>query len=525
MLLTVLAYAPGMRGEFVFDDQHTVESNSNIRHLGHYLDPAVWLGILRSGRVFTEFTFALDYAVGKLDPSPFHATNLAIHLAMILLVYAFVRRLLDLSGLDEKDHAALAVAGLFALHPLQTQAVIYVSQRAESLAGALYLGTLLLVLAAERRGRTWAGASLYLASLVVFILGLGTKSIVLTMPLTYLLMGLLPSRASYAERLARPARRIALVAPFVLCSLLVVLRTMPTFQAPVQGSSTAGFDIPSLPPWRYFLTEWHVIVVYLRLLSWPTGQNLDWDFPLARGPSDPAVWLCGLLLTTLLLGAGYAFLRFRARGNRVGSVARTASFGVFWFFLVLSPTSSIIPLLDVLFEHRLYLASLGIYLAVVVLMDHALRRLSKGTRWRLAAGLAVLACGTLATLTYFRASVWKSKLLLWSEIVEKSPRKARGHLNLAEVLRKQGQPQRAFEECQMALSLAKDDPQWIRTNARGEMAASLYALSEPAEAIAVLKAALEEDPNDSGLWGALAVMSLGADLACNSESRPNCTAS
>jgi predicted Zn-dependent protease len=77
----------------------------------------------------------------------------------------------------------------------------------------------------------------------------------------------------------------------------------------------------------------------------------------------------------------------------------------------------------------------------------------------------------------------------------------------------------------MALSLAKDDPQWIRTNARGEMAASLYALSEPAEAIAVLKAALEEDPNDSGLWGALAVMSLGADLACNSESRPNCTAS
>jgi hypothetical protein len=343
MLLTVVAYAPGMHGEFVLDDRFTVETNFEIRHLGHYLDPAVWLRILRSDRIFTEFTFALDYAVGKLDPFPYHATNLAIHLGVVLLVYAFVRRMLDLGGLADGRGLALAVAAVFALHPLQTEAVIYVSQRAESLASGLYLGTLLLVLAAERRGRTRAGATLYLAALVVFILGMGAKSIVLTMPLAYLLIGLIPGRALYAEKLAPPARRILLAAPFVLCSLLVVLRTVPTFQGRYRGLNTAGFDIPSLPPWRYLLTEWHVMVVYLRLLFWPAGQNLDWDFPLARGPGDPTAWLCGLLLTALLLGAGYVFWRFRARDDRAGSVARVAVFGLFWYFLVLSLTSSIIP--------------------------------------------------------------------------------------------------------------------------------------------------------------------------------------
>jgi len=512
-----MSYAPGMHGEFVLDDQHTVESSSGIRHLDHYLDPAVWLGILRANRVVTELTFALDYAVGKLDPFLYHATNVAIHLGAVLLVYAFVRRLLDDGGLAGERYLAWVVAAVFALHPLQTQAVIYVSQRAESLASALYLGALLLVLAAERRGLTWAGAALYLAALVVFILGMGAKSIVLTMPLAYLLIGLLPGRASYAEKLARPAKRILLATPFVLCSLLAMLRTVPTFQGRAPALNTAGFAIPSLPPWRYFLTEWHVVVTYLRLLFWPTGQHLDWDFPPARGPTDPTAWLCGLLLAALLLGAGYAFLRFRARDDRVGSVARVASFGVFWFFLVLSLTSSIVPLLDVLFEHRLYLASLGIYLAAIVLVDHALCRLSKSRRQRLATVLVVLLCGSLATLTYLRASVWKSKLLLWSEVVEKSPRKARGHLNLAETLRKLGQPQRAVEECQVALSLAKNDSQWIRTNARGEMAAALFAQSRRDEAIAVLKAGLQEDPDDAGLWGALAVMYFQQDDLTQAE--------
>jgi Flp pilus assembly protein TadD len=505
LLLTIVAYAPGLHGEFVLDDRFTVETNFEIRHLGHYLDPGVWLRILRSDRVFTEFTFAFDYAVGKLDPFPYHATNLAIHLGVVLLVYAFVRRMLDLGGLAEGRQLALAVAAVFALHPLQTEAVIYVSQRAESLASGLYLGALLLVLAAERRGRTWVGAVLYLAALGVFILGLGTKSIVLTMPLAYVLIGLLPGRALYAEKLAPLAKRILLAAPFVLCSLLVVLRTVPTFQGRNRGLNTAGFDIPSLPPWRYLLTEWHVMVVYLRLLFWPADQNLDWDFPLARGPGDPTAWLCGLLLTVLLLGAGYIFMRFRTRDDRAGSVARVAVFGLFWYFLVLALTSSIIPILDVLVEHRLYLACVGLFLAVLAPVGLALRRLPETKQWRLTPALPLLLCAGLAAMTYHRTRAWQSMLRLWTDAVAKSPHKARPHAGLGGALCLKGQLSPAIDEYVTALGLAGDEPVWIRSRIYEKLTTAYLAQGRTDEAIAAVQKGLQEDPESSPLLGVLAI--------------------
>jgi hypothetical protein len=162
MLLTVFAYAPGTRGEFVLDDQITVESNRGIRNLGQFPGQADWSSILTSNRVFTEFTFALDYAIGKVDPLPFHATNLAIHLAMVLLIYAFVRKLLDLSGLDEKDNVALAVAGLVALllvglvqaEAVDTASAVDAFERARKLEPDLWKGRLYLAAVYRAQGRT-----------------------------------------------------------------------------------------------------------------------------------------------------------------------------------------------------------------------------------------------------------------------------------------------------------------------------------------------------------------------------------
>ncbi len=501
LLLVCAVYARGLRGEFEFDDVSTVEFNRGIRHPAKYLALSSLVDTLRGKRVLTDFTFALNHAMGGKDPLPYHTTNLAIHLVAVWLVFSFTRQMLTLGGFPSRDGLTLAVTAMFALHPLQTQAVTYVSQRAESLASVLYLGSLLLLLGSEKRRFSFVSAGGYVLSFLLFVLGLSAKVIVVTLPLAYLIVAWIPGPKERGE-LARPTRRMALAAPFFLYALLTGILTVTSLQG-----EDAGLNIPSLPPWRYFITQWRVVVTYLRLLVWPAGQNLDWDFPLAGATGDPAVLACGLFLVAILLGATLLLLRCRARTDALGSAGRLGAFGVFWFFLLLTPTSSLMPLADVVMEHRLYLASLGVFVAAGVLTATAMERLRRVWPRGQYLGMAVLGgvCLALAGVTYARVGTWKTKLALWGDAVTKSPHKARVHLGLAGAYLLAGQAQQAIGEYQTALGLAGADPLWIRTDIRGKLAAALLAQGRSDEAIAVLQEGLREKPGESALLGVLAM--------------------
>jgi hypothetical protein len=192
--------------------------------------------------------------------------NLALHLATVLIVGALALRVATLAGAERPRRIALAVAGLFAVHPLQSQAVSYVSQRAEVLASALYAATLLLLLApepGEGRGR----AALPAAALVTFALGLAAKPIVLSLPAAYLAI-----RAAATPGGPRGSRRdlaavaaIGVAAGAFGAALLFALR----------GRPDAGFAVAGTTPWMYLLTQLRAVVVYLRLLAWPAGQSAD----------------------------------------------------------------------------------------------------------------------------------------------------------------------------------------------------------------------------------------------------------
>ncbi len=504
LLLTVAVYARGLNGDFQFDDLHSVELNRSIRHIGKFLTTSSILDAIHGKRVLTDFTFALNYCAAGPAPFSFHATNLAIHLAATLLVFFFTRQILRLGGAAGLDFLALAIAAVFALHPLQTQAVIYISQRAESLASALYLGSLLLLLRAERRGCCAAGAGLYAASFAVFALGLSAKVILATLPVAYLLIGLLPGpQVLLARPASRVGSRLALAAPFFAYALSTTVFTV----ASLKGED-AGFLIPFMPPGRYLLTQWHVLATYLRLLFWPTGQNLDWDFPLARGLADPAVLGSGVLLVGLIASATILFLRSRSRADSGGAAGRLAAFGVAWFFILLAPTSSVVPLADVLMEHRLYLASWGIFLAAAVLVGHLVESLARPARPVLVATALACLCMGLASATYVRVGLWRSKLTLWNDCVAKSPRKARVHLGLGNAFRKADQVQQAITAYRTALDLAGGDPRWIRHEIRGKLGSALLAVGRADEAIADLQAGLAEEPKNPTLLGALAMAHL-----------------
>ena len=300
-----------------------------------------------------------------------------------------------------------------------------------------------------------------------------------------------------------PYQRLAVAAPFLAYALFATTSTVVDLKG-----EDAGFLIPFLPPGRYFLTQLHVVVTYLRLLFWPTGQNVDWDFPLAHGLADPAVLGSGFLLVVILVGTGIVFVRCRRRTDSAGPAGRLATFGVAWFFLLLSPTSSVVPLADVLMEHRIYLASWGILLATAVSAANLLERLARRKRPLLLAAAAICLCAGLASATYLRIGLWQSKLALWSDCVTKSPRKARAHLGLGNGLGKDGNLPQAVEEFRTALDLAKTDPRWLRQEIRGKLGTALLLLGRAQEAIVAVQAGLAEQPKDANLLGLLAMAQL-----------------
>ena len=446
LLLAVAAYARAMNGEFQFDDLGAIEYNQALKDLGGYARGFLH-ALFHSGRPVTELTFAANYAVGRLVPWNFHVTNLVIHLGVVVLVFVFTRRVLRLAGAAAPDAIGVVVAGLFALHPLQSEAVSYLTQRAEALASGFYLAALLLLLDAERRGRRTSGVAAYGAGLLVFLLGLGSKVILVTLPAAYLLLvAAVPNEEGRRELTTWP-RRVALLAPWLALDAYFCAVTLRG----IDGAKDAGFSVPGSPPGDYFVTQWRAIATYLRLLFWPSGQNLDWRFPVSRNVWHPVVLGCGLLLLALLVGAVLLFRRNRRRADPTGGAGRVAAFGILWFFLLLAPTSSFAALADALAEHRVYLPSWGVLVATALLGAWLLQRLGEPRRTRIAFAVVALAWALLAAVLYQRNAVWESRLALWEDSVAKEPRNWRAHMLLGQAYRIADRTDDALGEYRAAL--------------------------------------------------------------------------
>lgn len=489
LLLAAGAYARVLHGEFVYDDTRVVSSNPALG------DPAAVLGgfrdgLLRGGRPTTDVTFALSHAIGGGTPLAFHAGNLLLHLAVVVLLFLFTREVLRLAGRGPSDGVAVAVAGIFALHPMQSQAVSYVSQRSEVLASGLYLATLLLLLRAGRPG-PWPGRTLAVAgALVLFVLGMGAKPIVATAPIAWLLLVALVPPAGPRREPGRAGRALFLLAPLVVAGALLVGGALRS----VAGRLDAGFSVPGMTPWTYFLTQWRAVATYVRLLAWPVGQNADWAFPASRSLGEPAVLGSGAFLAALLAGAVLLWLRSRRGTDPASADCRAAAYGVAWFFLVLSPTSTFLPIADVLVEHRVYLASWGLFLAAVLGGDLLVARVAPGRR-TLVAGIAVaLAWGLLAVALHRRNAVWETELAFWDDVVSKSPGKGRPYLGRGVARARNGDLAGAVADFRAGLDRAPRFATSLRVSLLHDLGGALVELKRFAEALAPLREAKQLDP-------------------------------
>jgi tetratricopeptide (TPR) repeat protein len=196
-------------------------------------------------------------------------------------------------------------------------------------------------------------------------------------------------------------------------------------------------------------TEFRVITTYIRLLFLPVSQNLDYDYPLYSSLFDPPVFLSLLFLLCIFFIGIYLFYSSRIKN----STLRVVSFGIFWFFLTLSVESSIIPIPDVIFEHRVYLPSIGFFIAIVTT---AFLLLKKGKSLQVKKGAGIVFAIFLVTLVsaaYARNTVWIDNLSLWEDAAKKSPLKARPHIYLGKAYLEENLIDESIEQSKTALTL------------------------------------------------------------------------
>jgi len=363
VLAGVLLFASSFNDPFHFDDV-LITNDANVTNAAqwyHFFNPFHL-------RQLTFFTFYLNHLVGGLDPAGYHVVNVAIHIANVLLFFLLLERFVD-------RWIAIAAAVLFLVHPIQTSAVLYVYERSTLL--ACFFSLLALVALAKRR-TAWA--------VVFFIFAFEGKEAAIAVPLALAVFSV-----RYRRRLVIVA---ALLAVFAL-SLLVYF-----------GEQTVGVGaVSAVNPVRYLLTETRVVYTYLRLLVFPYPQSLEYDFHDAGGV---------LTIAGILLSLGFGYWLYRNERWRIPGLCILA------FFILLAPTSSIIPSADAAFEHRLYIPMLAFALFVATLFA----RLPQRTI------LTTVALIALAVLTVRRETVWSSDIALWEDTAQKAPGKARVWFNL-----------------------------------------------------------------------------------------------
>ena len=485
-LCAFVIYSNIYSSPFVFDDKPHIVEKKNIGNLDYHMSFAR----LRQPRGIVYLTFSLNYRFGGLNVSGYHLVNVLIHMTNGILAYflslAIYRRLTpwpaepsvaqagsapkikrkhsktsqiqskkgeppislnpdsdpSQSTIDNQQSTihwmALFAALIFVAHPIQTQAVTYTVQRLASMAAMFFLASVLFYVKARLIAQSsklkaqslvshplsalsFELSALYVLSIICGILAFLSKQNTACLPLMILLVEYM-----LFERTWRGwKRKLAWLVPVFLLFGFFVLHTFGLFQGELdvgkwlEDVSERMRQTEIVGRWEYLCTQFNVVVIYVKLLFLPIGQNLDHMYPFKSS------FFSGLTPLAFLFLIGLVALGIWNIKKRP-----IISLGIFWFFIALSVESSIIPIHDAMFEHRLYIPLFGFALMVPYLIFELF--LSRRRSWAILASVVIILA--FGGVTYVRNRVWQSDIVLWSDVTEKNPQNTRGLVNLGNAL-------------------------------------------------------------------------------------------
>ncbi len=466
----IAAYANSLAVPFLFDDTPSILQNPTIRHLGAIgtvLSPPARGGATTSGRPLLNLSLAVNYALSGRQVWSYHAFNLLVHVLAGLTLFGLARRTLERLRLPSAAALACALALLWTLHPLQVESVTYIVQRAESMVGFLYLLTFYaFVRGADEGSRPWFGLSVAACAL-----GMATKETMVTAPVLVLLYDRTFVSGTFGAAWKRHGRLyLGLAATWLLLAWLVL-------GTGGNRGGSIGFGV-GVPWWKYALSQFRAIVTYLTLSVWPHPLVFDYGTEWAHGAADVIPYA----LVVGRAGGGDDLGRSRHRP------VLGRGFSAAWFFVILSPTSSIVPgIRQTTAEHRMYLPLAAVLALLVVGVARAAGRLRLAP---LARGLLLAAAAAAAAgLTLARNRDFRSERAIWADTVAKQPANGYAHYNLGVVILQESGPKDAIPEFRAAIRI---EPRYVE--AHNNLGIALLDAGRPDEAIAEYQTALRLRP-------------------------------
>ncbi len=472
----IAAYSNSISVPFVFDDPFAIASNPTIRHLWPPwapLFPPHGQGLTVEGRPLLNLSLALDYAVSGTRVWSYHATNLLIHILAGLTLFGIARRTLTRWKDTFPDPwFAAVIALIWTLHPLQTESVTYIVQRAESQMGLFYLLTLYFFIRySESEGSLQvSGLRFQVFAVAACFCCAATKEVAATAPIAVLLYDRTFISGTFADGWRRHRRLyLGLGSTWILLGILVL--------GSGNRGGTAGFGI-GVAPWAYALTQCDAITRYLRLALWPRPLIFDYGAAWVKHPAD--VLPQGLIVAALVLAGCIAFFR---RG------AGPFGFAVAWFLLILAPTSLIPGDRQTIAEHRMYLPLASVVAAILCGAWILAGKWRRARAIAFGCGAAGLALGCLGA-TLDRNRDYSSAVELYADTVAKRPDNVLARYNLGMALAAAGRPGEATAQFEATLRLVPEFPQ-----AEYNLGKALAAGGRMDDALPHFAAAIRINPN------------------------------
>jgi tetratricopeptide (TPR) repeat protein len=437
-LAAAVVYLRTLGVPFYLDDFSSVRENPLVYH---------WQGLgalwhFAPTRVVCYLTFVLDYRVGHFEPARYHITNLLVHVLAGIAVYALARGLVRTPRLRRampplaRGGLPLVTALLFVLHPLQTQAVTYIVQRLASLAALFYLAALAAYVQFRLAAPGARRSAWVVMGVLAGVLGCFAKENCATLPVAIVLVE--------AAFFAPGHRRLLVTAAVAGAALVTYGMAVAIWHAPypLRIDTIAGLSqaTPDLTRGRYFATQMIVVVHYLRLFVLPAGLHLDYDLALRDGFWRPDVLFGGVVHLALI---ACAIVSWRRRP--------VIAFGVLFYYLAQTVESTIIPIGDLVFEHRTYLPNFGLCLVTAWLLLAELPRTRVGAR--VTVPVTVIVILALGFATWRRNELWRDPIAFWRSNVALAPDKPRPLTMLGRALIEANRPAEGLQALERAVQL------------------------------------------------------------------------